>query len=308
MHEGGSLIFSQYRNEMRAARERLSTGSQIIQTRYGPFEYAEAGDGYPVLVVHGAGGGFNQGLILAEAMVHEGFRLISPSSFGFLRTPIPRNPSCTSSADALADLLDTLNIKKAAVVGFSAGGPSVLHFALRHPERTTAIVLLSAVVHKEKPMDAREKIIHYGIFGSDFLFWLIAKYFEPNLISFLGVTPEVQATLTPREKHWLSNVILPSMHPISQRQVGMVNDRKNFSFLEYSLTQITTPSLIIYARDDTLVSPSHSLYAAREIPNAKLVTLESGGHMLIGHHERVAQEVAGFLWQQVHGEKDVCVL
>jgi pimeloyl-ACP methyl ester carboxylesterase len=85
-------------------------------------------------------------------------------------------------------------------VGFSAGGPSTLQFALRYPDRTSAMVLVSAVVHKEGPMDFRDKIIHYMIFKLDFIFWLITKYFEPNMISFFGVTPEVQANLTPRRE------------------------------------------------------------------------------------------------------------
>ncbi len=79
-------------------------------------------------------------------------------------------------------------------------------FALRHPDRVSKLVLVSAVVHKEKPMGFRDEIIHYGIFKLDFLFWMIPKYFESSSLSFFGVPPEVQANLTPEEKHWLSDV------------------------------------------------------------------------------------------------------
>jgi pimeloyl-ACP methyl ester carboxylesterase len=159
------------------------------------------------------------------------------------------------------------------------------------------MVLASAVVHKEKPMDFRDKIIHNVMYKSDFIFWLIAKYFEPNLISFFGATPEVQAKLTPEEKHWLSDVLIPSMYPISQRQPGMLNDGINFPSLDFPLDQITVPTLIIYAKDDTLINPSHSQYAAQKIPNAKVIALESGGHVLIGQHERVGSEITKFLKQ-----------
>lgn len=134
-------------------------------------EYAEAGKGYPVLVVHGAGGGYDQGLILSRIFLSEDFRVIAPSRFGFLRTPLPANASPAAQADAYIDLLDALNISKVAVVGISAGGPSSLEFALRHPDRVSGLVLVSAVVHKEKPMDFMGKIVHEGIFNSDFLFW-----------------------------------------------------------------------------------------------------------------------------------------
>ena len=55
-------IYGGYRHDLAAARAHASVGSQIVQTPCGPIEYAEAGEGIPMLVVHGAGGGFDQGL------------------------------------------------------------------------------------------------------------------------------------------------------------------------------------------------------------------------------------------------------
>ncbi len=273
------------------------SGSQVIETKCGPIEYTTMGEGPPVLMLHGAGGGYDQGILLAQTLVGDGFRIIAPSRFGYLRTPLPANATPAAQADAHACLLDALNISKVAVVGVSAGGPSTIQFALRHPDRTSSIVLASAVVHKGGAMDFREKIITYVIFKSDFIFWLIIKYFEPNMISFWGVTPEVQGKLTPDEKHWLSDVFIPSMYPISQRQPGILNDRISQPFFDYPLDQITVPTLVIYAKDDILVNPSHSQYAAQKIPNARVIALESGGHIFMGQHERVRSEITKFLKQ-----------
>lgn len=285
----------EFQDQMKESRERLLEGSRIIQIRNGSFEYAQEGEGYPVLVVHGAGGGYDQGLFISEIFLSDDFRVIAPSRYGFLRTPLPANATLAAQADAYIDLLDALNISKVAVVGFSAGGPSSLEFALRHPDRVSALVLVSAVVHKEKPIDLKDIIIHYVIFKSDFLFWMIPKNFESSSLSFFGVPPEVQANLTPDEKQWLSGVFIPSMNPISQRQAGMLNDRINSVFLDYHLDEITVPTLIVYARDDTLVNRSHSKFAAQEIPDAKVIALESGGHILMGNHERVRSEIVKFL-------------
>ena len=292
-----------YQHDIRAARERVMTGSQVIETACGTIEYATMGEGPPVLVVHGAGGGYDQGLIISEIFLNDDFRVIAPSRFGFLRTPLAANASFAAQADAYVCLLDALNISKVAIIGISAGGPSSLEFALRHQDRVLALVLESAVVHKEKPMDFKFKIIHQVIFKSDFLFWIIAKNFESNLISFFGIPPEVQANLTSDEKHWLSNVFIPAIHPISQRQSGMLNDQTNFPFLDYQLGEITVPTLIIHATDDTLVNPSHSEYAARKIPNARVITLESGGHILMGQEEKVRSEVSRFLKQHLAQER-----
>ncbi len=204
------VTYLNYQSDINAARERVMSGNRIVETKCGTIEYATMGEGPPILIVHGAGGGYDQGILLARTMVGDGFRVIAPSRFGYLRTPLPANATPAEQADAHACLLDALNISRVAIVGFSAGGSSTLQFALRYPNRTSAMVLTSAIVQKGGPMDFRDEIIHYVIFKSDFIFWFITKYFEPNMISFFGVAPQVQANLTPEEKYWLSDVFIPS--------------------------------------------------------------------------------------------------
>lgn len=65
-----------------------------------------------MLVVHGAGGGYDHGIILSEIFLNEDLRMIAPSRFGFLRTPLPTNATPAAQADAYIDLLDALNISK----------------------------------------------------------------------------------------------------------------------------------------------------------------------------------------------------
>ena len=133
-----------YRRDMAAARQRLAGQSRIAQTALGPIEFAERGAGPPVLVVHGAAGGFDQGLLLAEAL-GASYRLIAPSRFGYLRTPLPVECGPVAQADAHAALLDTLRIERVVIAGASAGALSSVEFALRHAERCAALVLVSSV-------------------------------------------------------------------------------------------------------------------------------------------------------------------
>jgi len=283
-----------YQVEMHAARERLLAVNKIIKTSFGPIQYDTTGDGYPVLVVHGAGGGYDQGLILGKIMLNDEFRTIAPSRFGFLSTPIPADASPASQADAFAELLDNLNISKVVVIGFSAGGPSSLQFALRHPDRVSALVMASAISHTIPPR--MEDIVLNIMLRSDFIWWLITENAQSQLVSFLGVSEEVQAKLTPAEKGWLSD-FLHAMYPISLRQPGMANDGITFAYRmrDWPLEQITVPTLVIHAKDDGLVPFTHGEYTAQKIPGARLILLESGGHGLMGQHEKVKSEVLEFL-------------
>lgn len=93
----GAAAYS-YHGDLQHARHRISSGSQIAQTSCGSIEYAVAGHGPPVLVVHGAGGGFDQGLDFGAPLVPLGFRVIAMSRFGYLRTPLPEDAGLRASS------------------------------------------------------------------------------------------------------------------------------------------------------------------------------------------------------------------
>jgi hypothetical protein len=70
---GAALTYSHYRRDLSAASESLARGSRLIKTACGPIEYSEAGSGTPVLSIHGAGGGWDQGLLIScRAGRHQG--------------------------------------------------------------------------------------------------------------------------------------------------------------------------------------------------------------------------------------------
>ena len=89
-------MYLYYQHDMRIAQEKLlAGGSEVIDTACGPIEYAAMGEGQPVLVVHGAGGGFDQGLWIARNLLGNGFRIIAPSRLdicGLRSQPTPHPP------------------------------------------------------------------------------------------------------------------------------------------------------------------------------------------------------------------------
>ncbi|NRP74783.1 2-hydroxy-6-oxo-6-phenylhexa-2,4-dienoate hydrolase [Ensifer psoraleae] len=128
----GGLIFLSFSNDIDRARSAVANGARIANTAAGPIEYAERGDGIPLLSIHGAGGGWDQGLTNVADLVGSGFRVVAPSRFGYLETPIPANISPAARADAHVALLSQLQIDEAVVVGVSAGARSAVELAFRH--------------------------------------------------------------------------------------------------------------------------------------------------------------------------------
>src|SRR5262249_6156912 len=140
-------VYWQYSHDIRAARDRISSGSQVINTRCGPIEFAFAGNGPALLVIHGFAGGFDQGLEIGKPLIARGFRILATSRFGYLRTPVPADASNMAQVDAHACLLDALKLDRVAVLGASAGAPSAMQFCLRHVERCSALVLYVPLVY-----------------------------------------------------------------------------------------------------------------------------------------------------------------
>lgn len=102
----------QFRADMRVARAAVgSYGTVAVDTSFGSIEPVDVGSGFPVLSIHGTGGGFDQGLALADGLCDVGCRVIAPSRFGDPGTPVPER------TDALAELLDQLAVDRASGPG-----------------------------------------------------------------------------------------------------------------------------------------------------------------------------------------------
>jgi len=128
--------------DLQEATKHARVGSTIAATPCGPIEYQVAGLGPAVLIVHGSGGGHDQGMDWARPLVDHGVQVIAMSRFGYLRTPRPANASPQAQADAHICLLDFLGIARAAIIGMSAGSPSAIQAAIRHPGRIRALALI----------------------------------------------------------------------------------------------------------------------------------------------------------------------
>jgi pimeloyl-ACP methyl ester carboxylesterase len=302
-----AFAFLRYRRDLRRARERISGRSKIVDTRCGPIEYAMSGVGPPVLVVHGAGGGFDQGLDLAEPLVHSGFRAVAMSRFGYLRTPLPADSSAAAQADAHASLLDALEIPRAAVIGVSAGAPSAMQFALRYPERTAALVLLVPAAYPfqneqtsqgamPKRLTAANALFLDMVLRSDLLFWLASRVARRAMTRMILATPPAVVKGASAEERARADGVVAHVLPVSLRRLGLRNDAAvTGSLPRYELERISAPTLAVSLEDDLFGTYDGARYSAEHIPRARFVGYPNGGHLWVGRQREVVAEIVGFL-------------
>jgi len=300
--------YARFASDVQRATQRVAHGSRIAETACGSIEYAEMGEGPALLVVHGAGGGFDQGIEFAAELARRGYRVIAMSRFGYLRTPLPADATPQAQADAHACLLDALGIERAAVAGVSAGAPSSLQFAIRHPQRTRALFLLVPLAYRPnaRPTDtAAAQSRSSGLLArfmleravnSDLLYWLTLRL-APGLVAqtILGTPSEVlaEASVDERER---AGRMMEHIMPLSLRHAGLLNDARVAQALApYPLEKITVPTLVISVADDLYGTFESAGYTASKIPGARFLGYQRGGHVALGHHHAILDELVSFL-------------
>jgi pimeloyl-ACP methyl ester carboxylesterase len=298
---GGGAVGLSFAGSIAAARSRVAKGSSILDTRFGVMEFADEGEGPPLLMIHGTGGGFDQGLDFCLPLLDAGYRIISPSRFGYLRSDFPEDPSSENQADALVELLDYLGIDKLPVAGGSAGALPALAFAIRHPDRCSALLPLvpaSYVPGREAtpgPTGFAEAAMT-AMLRSDFLFWLALNTMPDQMIgTMLATDPALVHTASPEEQARVRS-ILWSILPVSQRSRGILNDaRLAAAPAAMAIETIAAPTLTISLEDDRFGTCDAARYIAAAVPGAKLVTYPTGGHIWVGHDAELFAEIDSFL-------------
>ena len=105
-----------------------------------PIAWREAGEGPPVIFLHGLGGTRTAWDPQLRGLADR-FRCIAWDMPGYGASASPATLTFPAIADSLAGLLDALELESADLVGLSFGGMHALHTAVRHPARVRRLVL-----------------------------------------------------------------------------------------------------------------------------------------------------------------------
>jgi pimeloyl-ACP methyl ester carboxylesterase len=285
-----SGIYLRYRRDMNAARARLAAEDRhVISMPWGAVEYAERGSGAPVLVVHGIFLNCVAGLLCVRDLFLDR-RVISPSRFGYLGSSMPPNATPAAQADAFVALLDALEIGQIDVVGLSAGAPSALQLALRHPEKVKHLAVLvgnlpgspTAIVQPSWTKRVNRQ----------FVLWALRTFAPSTTARLVAAVPREFAMSGENVRNVIE--FIDSLFPMSPEGYHFDLFVSNGDVTNYSLEDISVPTLIAHTKDDQLASHDASQRAAERIPGARFVSLESGGHLMLGQQKKGRDELARF--------------
>lgn len=287
---GVALLYRRDRGHSLARLQRFNV--QAIDTAFGRMEYATFGEGPPVLVVHGVVGGWD-GARSWRSFSPPRHQTIAPARFGYLGSALPRGATPALQADAFVALLDALGIAELPVLAFSAGSSSAVQLAIRHPDRVSRLVLACANAPHPKPPMLPPRVVAPLLF-SEPAFWALRRL-APHVLRRMAGFPghfdwDEQAELEERE-------IIDSFFPVDLRTTGILFDAyvSNPDIASHPLEEVRVPTLVIHAPDDPLASYEDAKRMAERIPNARFISVPSGGHVFLHRHEPTLLEVREFV-------------
>jgi pimeloyl-ACP methyl ester carboxylesterase len=129
-------------------------------------------------------------------------------------------------------------------------------------------------------------------FQRQFVMWALRTFAPSTMIRMIAAVPK-EFVMTSEATGYV-NEFIDSLFPVSAD--GFIFDAfvSNADVNDYNLEAIRVPTLIAHTKDDQLASHEASKRAAARIPGARFVSLESGGHLMIGQQKKGRDELARF--------------
>lgn len=199
-------------------------------------------------------------------------RVITPDLRAHGKSGVPR--SSWSVADVAEDyvrILDALHVDRVILGGYSMGGMAAVHFALKYPDRLSALILMSTSGSAEpwvrrRELDALAATV--SVTGAPHWFAVQAAY-GVFTADFRRSSPEIVEQWTDQVESMSRKSLVQSLRAVSSRPS-----------LEDRLGDIATPTLVLAGHRDWHLSSRHSVVLSEKIPGAELAILPGVGHGL----------------------------
>src|SRR6266851_1438326 len=248
--------------------------------------YEDAGGNLPPLVL--AHGLLMDGEMFAPQVEALGsrFRVIAWDARCHGETESTDDPfSYWDLADDLRGLLDHLGIARAVIGGMSQGGFVALRFALRHPERVQALILLDTQAGAEDPEKAAIYESMLDVWESDGLNDQLAETIAAIILG--NEWPGREAWIA-KWRQWPRSLLRPAFNALAGRED--IHDR---------LGEIKAPALVIHGTADAAIDIELAQRLCANLANSRpLIMIEGGGHACnLTHPALVNQAVLRYLFE-----------
>jgi pimeloyl-ACP methyl ester carboxylesterase len=223
-------------------------------------ELFEAGQGSPILFIHGAGGFAERQPFVAPLSAKH--RLIAPSHPGFGKSSLPDwIDSIDDIAHIYLELMDALGLDKTDIVGCSIGGWIAAEMATKAPERVRKLVMVGPVGVK---VGSPDKLDIPDIFAMPQADVNKLVYHDPSKAPDIAKMPEDELAIMFRNRETTALLVWePWMH----------NPK-----LKHRLHRVKAPALFVRGVSDGLVSADYLKAYAALLPNARTLTVPAAGH------------------------------
>jgi NAD+ synthase len=233
--------------------------------------YAVDGDGPPVILVHGISASLSDWSRLMPLLVSAGYRVIAVDLLGHGDSAKPSDPKLYSAKvvyAALEDLLDRLSIDPPFyLVGHSLGGYMSLTYALNHPDRVRAMVLINPLYSLDQLTGMLDLFMPLASVGAGLLKatpqWLVNSFLSYN-DSFL--------TKLDAETRWAYARDIKRASPNFLRIPATAPD------LTPQLSSITPVTLVLWGVDDRIEKADSFPQLVSGLPNATGKGITDCGH------------------------------
>jgi pimeloyl-ACP methyl ester carboxylesterase len=266
---------------------------RFLEARGVRLRYLVAGEGEPLLLVHGLGGAAANWLVLAPLLL-PGRRVLVPDLPGHGgSSPLPASPSLNAYADRLASLLEREGATPAAVVGHSLGGAIALRLAIRRREAVAALVLAGAAGISSATRNARYALTITGILKPGRKIAPHRRRVASSALLKRLVFGRWGASDPPALPPELVEAFLagPAQHTdtVSAAKALVRDD------VRVDLERVACPTLVLWGARDNQLPVADAFEYARRL-RAPLRVIADCGHLLIGERpEACADAITGFL-------------
>jgi len=229
--------------------------------------YLEAGKKGPHLVfLHGLGGSsltwsFN------ITVLRKKFHIIAPDLLGFGRSDKPLISYRVSLiTDYLYEFFSDIDISNLILVGSSLGGWVAAHFTLTYPDMVEKLILVdSAGYALEHSISDRERSLINAVTLNDAKAFFKQLFYNSQLVNESELKTRLKYKLKSNEPYVIDQIL----DSIEKKQ----------DVLDYRLSGIKIPTLIIWGKEDQVVPFDHALRFHQEISGSKLVGFDQCGHV-----------------------------